>query len=305
MDESKANYPNTPDWLQPNPSYNATEDATPTINQYDERNHTASTFLQRLQKAAAITSLLLSPAAIVLVALWVSNESMGGGGLSWSQGEAGRVFNWHPLLMVTAYALMNAGALIFRVSGTSTYQASIFTSAYSASSLSATAYPRKRGIMKYIHGTIWSLDFVFGLVAMLAVFKSHNDPISGYIANLYSFHSWVGIAVLSLFTLQFLVGIVLFGGMSGSSRLGTPLLMEIHKYTGTYIHILATATIMLGIQEKEGFVGCSYKVNAPDLVPLLNYGLIPSACKISHGLGIVVLAMGFCTTFAMARFPVL
>jgi hypothetical protein len=64
MDEPKANYPSTPDWLQANPSYNATEDAAPMSDREDENNHTASTFLQRLQKVAGITSLLLSPAAV-------------------------------------------------------------------------------------------------------------------------------------------------------------------------------------------------------------------------------------------------
>jgi cytochrome b-561 len=298
--EGPTNESGTPEWLQTNPSYNATEDTSsaPT-EQYEGRSPcTPSMFLQRIQKIATITSLLLSPVSIILVSLWVSQKAVGGGGVSWKQGDSGRVFNWHPVLMVTAYALMNVGVLIFRASGTSVYQSSLSTS--------AEAYPRKRGIMKTIHGAIWSLDVVFGIVAMLAVFKSHNDPISGYIANLYSFHSWVGILVLSLFTLQFIVGIVSFSGLAGSaSRFGTPLLMEIHKYTGTYIHILATATILLGIQEKEGFIGCSYKVTAPDLFPLANYGLIPTACKISHSLGLVILAMGICTTFAVARFPTL
>lgn len=140
---------------------------------------------------------------------------------------------------------------------------------------------------------------------MLAVFKSHNDPINGYIANLYSLHSWIGVFVLSLYTLQFLYGILAFGGLLRRGRLNHPILMEIHKFTGTYIHILVTATILLGIQEKEGFVDCSYAVEEADLFPLSNYGKIPSACKLSHAMGLVVLAMGLLTSFALARFPVL
>ena len=296
MEDQKANESTTPDWLQANHGYEATEEAS-AVTAPAQSDAQSSNILQRIQKMATIVSLLLSPVSIILVSLWVSQEAMGGGGVSWKQGDSGRVFNWHPIMMICAYALMNVGVLIFRASGTSAYLTS--------SSPSAEAYPKKRGLMKTIHGTIWSLDFIFGLVAMLAVFKSHNDPISGYIANLYSFHSWVGVLVLSIFTIQFIVGIVSFSGLGGSSRLGTPVLMEIHKYMGTYIHILATATIMLGIQEKECFIGCSYTVNAPDLFPLQNYGLIPSACKISHGLGLVVLSMGICTTFALARFPAL
>lgn len=232
--------------------------------------------LQRAQSVSNVISLILSPLAIILVSAWASNL----GGVSWKQGEAGKVFNWHPVMMVTAYAVMNVGALIFRVSGTSAYQASL----QGASSVSLDS--KKRGIVKVTHASTWSLTIIFGIVAMLAVFKSHNDPVSGYIANLYSLHSWVGILVMSLYTLQFIVGLVAFlSGRSGRSRLGNPMLMEIHKYTGAYIHILATATILLGIQEKEGFVSCGYSVTSPDLMPILNYGKIPHSCKISHGLG--------------------
>ena len=127
---------------------------------------------------------------------------------------------------------------------------------------------------------------------------------SGYIANLYSLHSWVGVLVLSLYTLQFLFGFVVFG-LGRCKALASPVCMEIHKYTGAYIHILTMATILLGIQEKEGFVSCSYTVTEADLMPISHYGEIPYSCKVSHGLGLVVLAMGICTSFALARFPVL
>lgn len=269
--------------------YGATEDlSSPT----DLHGNQSSPFLQRAQSASTIISLLLSPVAIILVSIWASSL----GGVSWAQGEAKKVFNWHPVMMVTAYALMNVGALIFRISGTSSYQASSHTS-------SLPTDTNKRGIVKVSHASIWSLSFIFGIVGVLAVFKSHNDPISGYIANLYSLHSWVGITVLSLYTLQFIVGLLAF--LSGRSRMRNPTVMEIHKYTGTYIHILTTATILLGIQEKEGFVSCGYEVDEADLMPLLNYGKIPYACKISHGLGLVILMMGLCTSFGLARFPVL
>lgn len=252
-------------------------------------------FLRRAQSLSGVASIVLSAAAVVLAIAWATAL----GGVSWREGESKRVFNWHPVLMVTGYAFMTVGALLFRVSGTSSHQASARGA--------AAPEPKKRSMVKLAHATMWSLCFVCGIVAMLAVFKSHNDPISGYIANLYSFHSWVGVFVLSLYTLQLLVGIIAFGGLSltsGRGRVSKAALMEVHKCTGAYIHILATATIMLGIQEKEGFVGCGYAVDSADLVPFANLGKIPHPCKISHGLGLVVLAIGLCTSFGLARFPV-
>lgn len=293
-----------PEWLQTAETrYGTNEDEDFSSPTDEDGNQSSLPFLQRAQSASIIISILLSPVAIILVSIWASSL----GGVSWAEGEAKRVFNWHPVLMVSAYAIMNVGALIFRVSGTSAYQASVQSGRNALSSTpTASSDSKKRGIAKFFHASIWSLSFIFGIVAMLAVVKSHNDPISGYIANLYSFHSWVGVLVLSLYTLQFLVGILAFGGLlSGRSRRSNPALMEIHKYTGTYIHILVTVTILLGIQEKEGFVQCAYEVDSADLVPFTNYGKIPYACKISHGLGLVILVMGLCTSFGLARFPVL
>jgi len=59
--------------------------------------------------------------------------------------------------------------------------------------------------------------------------------------------------------------------MDGTSRLAVPSLMEMHKYSGAVLHLLITATIMLGIQEKEGFVQCWYNVTEPDIIPIQNY----------------------------------
>lgn len=286
-----------PAWLQSTETgngYGSNEDFFLPADKHGSQSSTS--ILQRAQTVSSIISLLLSLVAIILVSIWASSL----GGVSWAQGEAKRVFNWHPVMMITAYAFMNAGALAFRVSGTSSYQAS----SQASSSLSATsAGSKKRGIAKGFHASVWSLSFIFGIIGVLAVFKSHNDPISGYIANLYSLHSWVGIFVLSLYTLQFLIGFLAFGGLLGRGRLSSPIVMAIHKYAGAHIHFLVMTTILLGIQEKEGFVSCSYQVDSADLMPMLNYSQIPYACKISHGLGLVILFMGLCTSFSLANFP--
>ncbi|KAL7437765.1 hypothetical protein ACHAXH_008807 [Discostella pseudostelligera] len=167
--------------------------------------------------------------------------------------------------------------------------------------LSPVAIVVNRRVAKFSHASMWTLNVVFGTVGVLAVFKSHNDPISGYIANMYSLHSWAGMTVLSLYAIQYLVGMLAFSGLSGRRRISNPILMEIHKFAGSYIHILATTTILLGIQEKEGFVSCAYTVESPDVPPEFNVGKIPYPCKISHGLGVVILLMGLCTNFGLAK----
>lgn len=265
----------------------------------------SSPLLQKLQSAAATLSLLLTLVSIIIVSLLANAW----GGVAWSEGNAKQVFNWHPILMICAYAFMNVGVLIFRLSGTSSYQQQTRNEQLRQLEQSTAVFGEetnsKRGFAKLTHSTIWACTFLFGVIGILAVFKSHNDPVSGYIANLYSLHSWVGIFVLTLYCVQFLYGILAFGGLlSTRGRFNHPIMMEIHKFTGTYLHILVTATILMGIQEKEVFFGCSYEVQEADVVPFKNLGMIPGACKLSHGLGVIVLAIGLLTSFSLTRLPV-
>mmetsp|Transcript_52356 Transcript_52356/g.157139 ORF Transcript_52356/g.157139 Transcript_52356/m.157139 type:complete len:89 (+) Transcript_52356:768-1034(+) len=78
--------------------------------------------------------------------------------------------------------------------------------------------------------------------------------------------------------------------------------MLLHKFMGPFIYISMAATILLGIQEKEGFIGCHYEVTKPDLFPPAHLSEIPRACKISHSLGIIVLVTTLSTTFALHDF---
>jgi hypothetical protein len=75
----------------------------------DGMNNLSSTsFLRRAQPMSIVISLILSPVAIVVVSIWASVL----GGVSWSEGDAKHnMFNWHPVMMVIAYAIMNVGTL--------------------------------------------------------------------------------------------------------------------------------------------------------------------------------------------------
>ena len=200
--------------------------------------------LQKAQSISTILSLILSPFAIILVSLWVHEL----GGVSWSDGKSKTNFNWHPVMMISAYSLMNVGSLIFRVTNTSSYQASIQPAG--STTVVTSPNPKKRGYAKATHAGIWSSSFVLGIIGIIAVFKSHNDELSGYIANLYSLHSWVGVFVLALYTIQFLYGLVVYGfGIGRNGRLGSSTMMTLHKYSGAWINLLVMTTILLGIQE--------------------------------------------------------
>jgi len=155
---------------------------------------------------------------------------------------------------------------------------------------------------KVVHGLSWTIAAVCAAVALVAVFQSHNDLTSGYIANVYSLHSWVGITVVVFYILQWSSGLFAFGLGFGSPALKS-MLIKIHKYVGPVLYQSVALTMCLGIQEKEGFVGCAYKVETQDSFgPFKHFFDIPLACRVSHGLGLVILIVTVLTTFAIQDF---
>ena len=233
------------------------------------------------QHRAGVLSHILALAAVSIVSLWVSDEAMGGGGVSWEEGEAKLVFNWHPVLMVLAFSFMTVSSLAFSMPWKSSH----------------------RRINKALHVTEWVVAAICAAVGMAAVFKSHNDPSSGFIANLYSLHSWVGLGVISLYVCQFLVGIFSFGvNIRRLSPGSKATVMSIHKFLGSFIYKAVALTILLGIQEKEGFINCSYQVDEADVNPIQHFSDIPRVCKISHSLGLIIFAMAISTGFSLHDF---
>uniref|UniRef100_A0A7S4JS28 Cytochrome b561 domain-containing protein n=1 Tax=Odontella aurita TaxID=265563 RepID=A0A7S4JS28_9STRA len=142
-------------------------------------------WLEPLQQWAGIASHVFALAAAAVVFTWATEL----GGVSWKQGEAKIVFNWHPVCMIIAFLFMTISALSFRMKWRA----------------------KNRFVTKMLHIIEWSIAGLCMAVGLVAVVKSHNDPVSGYIANLYSLHSWIGIAVLILYALQFFVGVFSFG----------------------------------------------------------------------------------------------
>lgn len=230
--------------------------------------------LARWQGRAVILSHALSLVGALLVMFWGHQL----GGLAW---HSKQVFNWHPLLMVLAFCFMTVAALSFR-----------------APYLNSANF--SRSTVKCVHGSAWAVAAIFATIGIIAVFKSHND---GLIANLYSFHSWLGLGVVGLYVLQFLAGFFAFARPLSSVTPRTKAqVLSIHSFLGPFLHIAVAATILLGIQEKEGFIKCGYSVDKPDLFPLSHLTLISPACLVSHALGIVVFATALSTSFALHDF---
>jgi hypothetical protein len=263
-------YPTSYNQLSPTETNEPPNSERPLISLLPAESSPASIcYFTRIQHMCRKAAYVLSLLSLMVAFYWVRHI----GGLAWEYGEALPTFNWHPLLMTVAFVLMTIATLSFRSN-------------------------TLRSCAKLIHGGSWFLAAVCMGVALRAVFRSHDDATRGYIANFYSFHSWMGALLCLLFILQFTSGLVSFSGLPISISPTTKhMIWHLHRFAGPTVYVLVAVTMMLGIQEKEGFIVCSYEVHEVYFFPRLLS--IPLACRISHLLGCLLTVTAICTMLAL------
>ncbi|KAK1438959.1 hypothetical protein QVD17_04772 [Tagetes erecta] len=160
----------------------------------------------------------------ILVLIW--NVHYRGGLALFNQNKA-LLFNVHPVMMVFGLLLLNGEAML----------------AYKT--LSGT-----KGFKKLIHLTLQFVALIFGVIGLWAAWKFHNDR---GIDNFYSLHSWIGLACLFLFAIQWGVGFATFWYPGGSTK-SRASLMPWHAFFGVYIYALSLASCITGVLEKVTFL---------------------------------------------------
>ncbi|XP_026883364.1 cytochrome b reductase 1 isoform X2 [Electrophorus electricus] len=117
-------------------------------------------------------------------------------------------------------------------------------------------------MMKLIHAGLNMLAFVLAAVSLVAVFDFHNAQ---NIPNMYSLHSWVGLAAIILYSLQVVLGVSVYL-LPVSPVYLRAALMPIHVYSGLFIFGCVIATALMGITEKLLFAlkDPKYKDSPPE-----------------------------------------
>lgn len=57
----------------------------------------------------------------------------------------------------------------------------------------------RKVLVKLLHAVMQTVAFGFAVTGLVAVFSTHNEA---GIANMYSIHSWIGIATVTMFAMQ-------------------------------------------------------------------------------------------------------
>lgn len=189
---------------------------------------------------------ILGLGSVILVAVWLGQYR---GGFAW-QSDVSKEFNYHPLFMVLGMIFLYGDAiLVYRVfrNGRKTY-------------------------IKILHAIMMLLSLIFSSVGLKAVFDSHNlaeKPIP----NMYSLHSWIGLATVLLFALQWIFGFSSFL-LPNMSQQWKQNLMPFHVFFGMAIFCLALASSLTGLTEKAFFVLKSNYATSPEGVLINSLGLV-------------------------------
>ncbi|KAJ6421456.1 CYTOCHROME B561-RELATED [Salix viminalis] len=149
------------------------------------------------------------------------------GGLALVSANKDLIFNVHPVLMVIGLVLVNGEAM-----------------------LAYKTVPGTKSFKKLVHLTLQFLAFCLSLIGFWTALKFHNDK---GIDNFYSLHSWLGLACLFLFSIQWASGFVTLW-YPGGSRNTRATLLPWHVFFGVYIYALSVATATTGILEKVTFL---------------------------------------------------
>jgi len=176
---------------------------------------------------------LVGLAAIAMVTAWMGVYRGG-----WKWDGTGKEFNFHPVFMTIGLVfLYGNGAIAYRV----------FRS-------------QDKFQVKLLHGCIHTGAFIFAVVGMVNVFNFHNKQ---KIPNMYSMHSWIGMATLVLFACQLVVGTLsfLYPKLPDAPRANY---LVVHVCFGVGVFLMAIMACLTGATEKLLF---SIKPTYPQFVP--------------------------------------
>ncbi|XP_025041459.2 lysosomal membrane ascorbate-dependent ferrireductase CYB561A3 isoform X2 [Pelodiscus sinensis] len=198
---------------------------------------------------------------VTFVSFWTQHWR---GGFAWDR--SAKVFNWHPVFMVTGLVVLyGAAVLVYRV---------------------PRSWTGPKLPWKLLHAALTLAVFVLVVLGLVAVFRYHGKSI----ANMYSLHSWLGLAAVLLFSCQWLMGFAAFL-LPWSPAWLRLLYKPIHVFFGSTILALSMAASISGINEKLFFS------LANETIP---YERLPPEAWFANSLGMLILVFGLLVLWALA-----
>ena len=215
---------------------------------------------------SSLLATLLGVGAIVLVALWATDNDTTGpevnqfgflGTPDWDS----NIFAWHPVLLVAGFFFSQILALL---------SWSVFSD---------------HSLAKKVHATLQTCALCT-LVSGIWAIEEYKDKKTIPSPSFTSMHSWIGLGATVMFSVTYTFGLTmaLLTQFFPQSRLRSILdLRAIHRRLGMISLILTTSAIVSGVVNQFGKHGCDSNSNG-------NYQSIHTSCKLANGMGLLVLA---------------
>ncbi|KAE9601051.1 hypothetical protein Lal_00023814 [Lupinus albus] len=156
--------------------------------------------------------------AIILLLVWLLHYREG---IEYDSDNPLRVFNVHPLLMFLGFIFFAGQAI-----------------------MSYHTVPSEWQTQRLIHMTLHLIAIVLGVVGICAVFRFH-DMVN--LEDVYTLHSWIGIATFCLFGVQWLLGVVFMFRGSRAERAGVA---PWHIAGGRALLYMAICAALTGLMER-------------------------------------------------------
>ncbi|XP_067890651.1 plasma membrane ascorbate-dependent reductase CYBRD1 [Heterodontus francisci] len=213
-----------------------------------------------------VAAALLGTLSVVFVLTWVLQWR---GGLAWDLGLL--EFNWHPVLSTVGFIVINGfGLIVYRLPWTWNFS---------------------KPLMKYIHFGFNIVTSVLMVISLVAVFDFHN---SKRIPNMYSLHSWIGLAAVIMHALQIIIGVCTFLLTFTPTFIKT-FYMSIHVFVGLFIFGMSITAAEMGITEKLIF---TLRSGSNMTLP---YSQSPPEAILVNTLGVFILLFGGCILWIATR----
>jgi hypothetical protein len=149
-----------------------------------------------------------------------------------------------------------------------------------------------KAINKRVHGALHTCAIFCIVIGLSAVWVGNNyRGHGGLYANLTSIHSYIGLATVILYSINYIGGLAhfLLFQTIGISPEFKALYLPKHVFFGLFTFFMAAMAVETGIMEISTELGCGYDVTHADMNPAKHYHKLQSGCKVANGLGVMVI----------------
>lgn len=155
--------------------------------------------------------------------------------------------------------------------------------------------------VRYIWHTLAIALITVGLVAELKYANDRNKAV------LWSLAQWMEVFTITLFLAQYCLGLYLFF-YEGADPDMREVYIPFFAWLDIWVYVLGCFTVEADIVQRNTQLGCTYNVteidNYNEADPAIYYTDLPAGCRVSSGLGIVVLVICACTVYAALELKV-